>query len=146
MVQFSRELSQLVLQYKMAPGLQCGNHVKANAVTVLGARCAGSVFGPWAKQKEVHGSIEEVVGHARGRKLKVKWDECDIVFYSAPRALQLDDMVYLEDSNEDTHSDADAGSDSELEDNLHVPEEVESDILLPQGTIWDIKPDEIVVD
>ena len=51
--------------------------------------------GPWAKQKEVHKSIEEVVGRARGRKLKVKWDECDSVFYLAPRALQLDDMVYL---------------------------------------------------
>ena len=61
----------------MAPGLQCGNRVKANAVTVFGARQAGSVFGSWAKQKEVHGSIVEVVGCGRGRKLKVKWDECD---------------------------------------------------------------------
>eukprot|EP00731_Ephydatia_muelleri_P015330 Em0008g1050a len=133
----------------MAPGLQCGNRVKANAVTVLGARRAGSVFGPWAKQKEVHGYIVEVVGCGRGRKLKVKWDECDGVFILAPRALQLDDTASLEDSDEDTHSDTDAESDSESEDNLGVPEpaeEVESDLLKPHGTNWEVKPDGVVVD
>ena len=91
-----------------------------------------SLFGPWAKQKEVHGYIVEVVGCGRGRKLKVKWDECDGVFILAPRALQLDDTASLEDSDEDTHSDTDAGSDTESEDNLGVPEpaeEVESDLL-----------------
>ena len=59
----------------MAPGLQCGNRVKTNAVTILGARQAGSVCGPWAKQKEVHGYIVKVVGCGRGRKLKAKWDD-----------------------------------------------------------------------
>ena len=30
---------------------------------VLGAQCAGSVFGPWAKQKEVHGAIGKVLNN-----------------------------------------------------------------------------------
>ena len=42
---------------------------------------------------------------------------------------------HLKDSNEDTHSDTDAGSDSESEDNLRVPDEVESDLLKPHGKI-----------
>ena len=64
----------------------------------------------------------------------------------APRALQLDATVSLEDSNEDIHSDTDAGSDSESEDNLRVPEEVESDLLKPHGTNWEFKPDGVVGD
>eukprot|EP00731_Ephydatia_muelleri_P026772 Em0018g872a len=89
---------------------------------------ARSMFGPWAKQKDVQGSIVEVVGRSRGRKLK------------------LDATVSLEDSNEDIHSDTDAGSDSESEDNLRVPEEVESDLLKPHGTNWEFKPDGVVGD
>ena len=67
----------------------------------------------------------------------------------APRALQLDDTASLEDSDEDTHSDTDAGSVSESEDNLGVPEpaeEVESDLLKPRGTNWEVKPDGVVFD
>ena len=74
----------------------------------------------------------------RGRKLKVKWDEFEGVFILVPRALQLDDT---------THSDTDTGSDSE--DNLGVPEpaeEVESVLLKPHGTNWEVKPDGVVVD
>ena len=60
--------------------------------------------------------------------------------------MQLNDTVSLEDSNKDTHSNTDAGSDSELEDKLSVPEEVESDLLKPHGTNWEVKPDGVIVD
>ena len=53
----------------MAPGLKVGDRVQADAVTVLGGRRADDVCGPWARKRVLHGSVVEVVGNGRQRKL-----------------------------------------------------------------------------
>ena len=74
----------------MAPGLKVGDRVKAKPSVIFRCRRAGDIFGPWASEREVHGTVKDVLGNGRSRKLQVIWDECSDISTVSPRVLQRD--------------------------------------------------------
>ena len=87
----------------MVPGLKVEDRVKAKATSIFGCRRVGDIFGPWASRSDVHGTVVEVLGTGRTRKIRVKWDESDGVSVLSPQALQLqvnNHVVAMEDDLE----------------------------------------------
>ena len=89
----------------MAPGLKVGDRVKAKPTVIFGCRRAGDIFGPWASEREVHGTVKDVLGNGWSRKLQVIWDECSDISTVSPRVLQLDNScAMLQEDNESVSS------------------------------------------
>ena len=128
----------------MAPGLKVGDRVKAQATCIFGCRRVGDIFGPWASRSEVHGTVVEVLGTGRTRKLRVKWDECNDVSVLSPRALQLhvnNHVVAMEDDSEcsgsSSESDTIEGDIEQSGEEAHLAQENdETSLLRPHNTDW----------
>ena len=89
----------------MAPGLKVGDRVKAKPTVIFGCRRAGDILGPWASEREVHGTVKDVLGNGWSRKLQVIWDECSDISTVSPRVLQLDNScAMLQEDNESVSS------------------------------------------
>ena len=89
----------------MVPGLKVGDRVKVKSSIIFGCQRAGDIFGPWASEREVHGTVKDVLGNGRSRKLQVIWDECSDISTVSPRVLQRDNScTMLQEDNESVSS------------------------------------------
>ena len=103
------------------------------------------IFGPWAAEQEVHGTVKDVLGKGRSRKLQVIWEECSNISMVSPRVLQRDDYCAMlqELDNESVSSqsgDEEVVTQEEEEQEVERLDEVaindEIALLRPHDTNW----------
>ena len=127
---------------EMAPGLKVGDRVKAKPTVVFGCRRAGDIFGPWASEREVHGTVKDVLGNGRSRKLQVIWDECSDISTVSPRVLQLDNSCAMLQEDKESVS-SQSGEEVSLEEEEQAVERLDEEavddeiaLLRPHDTNW----------